>query len=136
MPLRNDSKYLFILSMILIGVGDIFYFGALLFRDFSIEFLMTLSPAYLPTDLSDAGRSVGLFYSATMGALMYLTGFLVWSLTKETLAERRKFAFYGLWIWFVTDTIASLLFSFSLNVFMNFLFLIIGVAFLGYEFKD
>ncbi len=136
MTQRNSAKSLFILSMILIGVGDILFFGTLIFQNYSIEVLMALSPEFSSSSLSDAGKSVGLFYLATLGTLMYLIGFLVWALSKPNFSERRKFSFYGLLIWFVTDSISSLVYGFSLNVISNLIFLIIGVAFLGYKFEE
>lgn len=136
MTQRNYPKSLFILSMILIGVGDLLFFGTIFFKDFFIDVLMGLSPEYNTSDLSEAGKAVGLFYLATLGTLMYLIGFLVWALAKETLGERRKFGFYGLLVWFVTDTIVSLVFGFPLNVMSNLVFLVVGVSFIGFKFDE
>ncbi len=120
----------FLLALILSLVGDIFFFGSLLFKNFMINFFIALSPNLTLSALDSTGQEIALFYLATLGSLMYLIAFLVWAVGKEELNERVNLALAGLGVWFVTDAIVSFVYGFAWNIASNFGFLLIGIVFL------
>lgn len=121
------------LAIIMLFAGDMFYFGALLFRKFMINFMMIFSSEFVVSDLSVAGENILLTLTALLGTLLYLVGGLLYALSKEEAEERRKFALYATLLWFVTDSIASIVFGFYLNVGFNLVFLAITMIFLHFR---
>ena len=125
----KHSKAFFIISMIIFAAGDFFYFGSLIFRKFMVDFLIFLAPSYSISELSETGKMAILFTTCIIGAMMYLIGFLLWGMTKESREEQRKYYLYGLSFWFVTDSISSAIFKFYFNIFVNVVFLGLGYLF-------
>lgn len=121
------------LALVMLFAGDVFYFGALLFRNFMTDFMMAFSSEFVAGDLSAAGENILLTLTALLGTLLYLVGGLLYALSKEEAEERRKFALYATLLWFVTDTIASVVFGFYLNVGFNLVFLAITMVFLHFK---
>ncbi len=121
------------LALIMLFAGDVFYFGALLFRKFMINFMMIFSSEFVASDLSAAGENILLTLTALLGTLLYLVGGLLYAMSKEEAEEKRKFALYATLLWFVTDSIASVVFGFYLNVGFNLVFLAITLIFLHFR---
>ncbi len=127
---EKQRKNLFWLSMIMLASGDFFYFSALLFRGFMLDFMLSFSPTYSEGDLSDSGKSIVLFATSLLGVLMHLIGFLLYALSKSELTEQLKIARIGLIVWFVLDSLSSFIFEFNYNVIFNLGFLVLGLFFL------
>jgi len=126
----KHEKSLFWLAIVILLVGDVLYFGSLLFKSHMITLIMKLSPELTESQLSSTGESAVLFVSAVLGAVMYLVGFLLIALSRKERTNQIKFIYFGLGVWFGFDSLASIIFGFEYNVVVNLILLIISIIFI------
>ncbi|MCY3412202.1 MAG: hypothetical protein INQ03_11265 [Candidatus Heimdallarchaeota archaeon] len=132
----EHSKAMLFMAIGLGMIGDIFYLGSFFFRHQMIEFITFLSPVYSSQDLNNSGENMLLIFTSLIGAMMYLVSFLVIALSFEEREKQRQFAYYGILLWFVTDSFASWYFGIGYNVFINIGFLVIATIFLKKMIKE
>jgi hypothetical protein len=118
------------LAIIILVVGNVFYLVSLFFKSFAIELIMIFSNEITPAQLNTAGESVLLFFTGMLGAMLYLIGFLLIALSREGRSAQLKFVYYGLFLWFITDSLISFIHGFVWNIAFNMVFLVTGVVLL------
>ncbi|MCY3410531.1 MAG: hypothetical protein INQ03_02735 [Candidatus Heimdallarchaeota archaeon] len=126
--IEQERKNYFVLALIMLFFGDIFVLGSLFFHSLMVDFILIFSPEYSSIELGTFGKDLLLFFTTMVGAVMYLVGFLFWAVAKPEFSKR--LVLFGLFAWFIADSIGSLLFNFEFNVIFNAVFLIIGLIFL------
>ncbi len=129
MKFVDYHKQFLILGFIIMILGDLLYFGVYLFPEFMLSLFATLSSTLTIGDMTGHLKTVSLFYLATLGTLMYLVSFLLLAFVPRDGKKQRYIILAGISVWFLTDSIASYIFSFELNILSNVLFLLIGFIF-------
>lgn len=126
----KHKKSMFSFALIFSLVGDILYFGSLIFRDQMINLLTLLSTEYTSTDLNSTGVDFVLFNTCIIASVMYLITFLFIAISMDNKSDQRKYALYGVFIWFIADVTASIIFHMYGNIIIDLLLLISGILFL------
>ncbi len=124
------NKSLFWLGLIMLFVGDVYWLASIFFKSFAIDSIMIFSTEFSSVQLNAAGENVLLLVAGILGSLLYLVGFLFIALSRESRTDQIKFVYIGLILWFLADSIASIVHGFLWNIAFNALFLAIGIIFL------
>jgi hypothetical protein len=118
----SNNTLLFWIAIIFIGIGDIFWLGAVFLKDEIIDFILLFSPSIEADDLTPSGLTVLRVMIGIMGSLLWLVGILLIPLSKQYTNVSRNWIALGTIAWFVGDSIISLIGEFEINAVTNLLF--------------
>ena len=124
------NKSLFWFGIIILFTGDVYWLASLFFKSFAIDSIMVFSTEFNSSQLNAAGENVLLLLAGILGSLLYLVGFLIIALSSESRPDQIKLIYAGLIVWFLADSIASLVYGFYWNIAFNTVFLTTGLIFL------
>ncbi|MHA2252344.1 MAG: hypothetical protein ACXAD7_18405 [Candidatus Kariarchaeaceae archaeon] len=119
-----QNKALLWLGLLFVGIGDIFWLGAVFFPDQIADFILIFSPDITSSDLNQDGLTVLRVMTGIMGTLLWLVGILLIPLSKQYNTESRRWILIGVIAWFLGDSLISLITDFEFNILLNLLLLL------------
>ncbi|MHA2091765.1 MAG: hypothetical protein ACW98K_13005 [Candidatus Kariarchaeaceae archaeon] len=117
----SNNRLLFWIGVIFIGIGDIFWLGAVFLEDKITDFILFFSPSIEAGDLTPEGLTVARVMIGIIGTLMWLVGILLIPLSKQYTETSRNWIALGTIAWFIGDSFISLISEFETNAILNLL---------------
>jgi hypothetical protein len=122
-------------SGITILTGLFFVLSATLFPELS-KAIFLFSPEYDSSDVNEAGMDLVKALSAIFGAVIIGWGITIYYISDNFTPDSRKILTIALSLWFVLDSLGSLLNNLEYNVILNLSFLCAGLVALYYTPKS